>query len=247
MPVTIGGVTYQWRTETVEDPMAGSLSFSHRGASTEDTHTEVIAGDDGSIVRFERPNDSTQTRRWWLPYPSVTAEVVIRAVAFATPGTQVTLYGDQVQRVVWGDAATWTVEQGLTAAAHALLEPDVAQLTMALLAVGCTATPDAQPAIDDWIASHADTLRDARPRLQQMLDDVRALVRTYPARSAIAFLLDWCARLNLDLGLDTQAVDARLEGGPKTPDQPTGVPWSHWWWRQHRTTNRSRDIHDDDD
>ena len=242
MTVTIDGVTYTATTEVEGDPHAHSLSFSHRGIELESRYTTVITGDNGSIVRFDLPSDSVQNRNWWLPSTSVTEETIARAVAFAKPGVEITLQGDQVPRVVWGDAVDLTsLAIGLPAIAKALVELTVAytpeareRLTMALLAAGCTApdTDDARLAIADWIASHADALHAARPVLQQMLDQDHgtgmAVVRCrYPVRSAIAFLLDWCNRVNVELALET--VDAQLEGAPAVDVQPAGVPWSHWW------------------
>lgn len=56
----------------------------------------------------------------------------------------------------------------------------------------------------------------------------------YETRSGIAFLTAACARVGVDLALDTAAADAYLDTVWKLPARPYGIPASHAWWDARR-------------
>ena len=146
---------------------------------------------------------------WWRS-SELTEEVVARAVDIAKRTGVRWLEGPDLLAAY--DGPPRTLQDELDAATTLAIEP--------LLAIGCTAAPD-RAAIDDWIASRADKL-----------DAKHLLVADHRARSALAFLTDFCARVNVDLGVDVSAVDAKLKEQPREDVRPWGVPASHWWWRQ---------------
>jgi hypothetical protein len=117
-----------------------------------------------------------------------------------------------------------------------------------MVAIGCAKdTPSARTAIDDWVASHADALRSARAGLQLVADERRDFENILTNRSAIAFLLDICARVNLDLGLDLRLADERIAPyGPRIRNLPLGIPASHTWWGTLEPPPAPPDSDDDD-
>lgn len=222
--VIVDGVVYRWKVE--QSPHDGSPSFLHRGIVT-------ITGDDGITITFVVPLD--RRTRWWLGSHQMSAAVAVRAVEIARRSPEVK-HHELSSAVVFPEPPRTRQDEldDLSAALAGKKGFDDGQnaavIARCLLAIGCTTDADdreAWAAIDDWIASHANELVAARSRLLQRLLD-----GSYANRSAIQFLLEMCARVELDLGLDTRATDAVLDTLEKTGIPPRSIPLSHWWWRR---------------
>lgn len=243
------GVTYRWRIE--EDWRAESLSFSHRGGRYPD-HVHVV-GDDGRTLSFAAPLRDELGRDWWIRR-YVTPEGVERAVRIASRGGawRSSLDANEVIEAI--DGCVRTIETELLRASEGLAAMGRAEpiracvlppLLDAMIAIGCAdgsaTTGSARVAIDDWVASHADELLAVRESLQRVLD--HESFHHGVARSAFAFLIDMCGRVNVDLDLDTSRIDEKLKSLKPNP-RPYGVPVEHWWFRNIRRGDY--DPYDDD-
>ncbi len=231
--MVVEGVTYDWEIEA--DPLAGSVSFSHRGLNTE---TVRITGDDGSRIAFIRPGERLHHRGWWRgSFQLLSEEVIERAIRIARgdPSTKDRWLDDAaVEEAFHGPRRTLTDE--LHHAGAALASWDTEALVESLLGVGCSGN-----SLEEWISRHADQLRAAPLPL---LLDVKG-EPLYRNRSAIAFLIEACERMKISLGVDTTQVDAALKArqrfGMGSRMKPWGIPHSHWWWPEF-----IRDPYDDD-
>lgn len=240
IPLEVGGVTYTWE----RDP--GS-NFTY------------VTGGDGTSISFEPRHVGVRESGWWRGAGDVTPDVIERALRIvARRGSPPphTLTSDEVVEAFDGGD---TVQDALTAARAALdglPRPDGSETGEAfvrcVLAAGCRDTVsnnEAKEVLADWVASHADALVAARPGLQLLIDEVRTVSRLNK-RSAVAFLLEMCARVNVDLGLDTSREDESLAHYQLKGPTPWGIPASHWWWGREpddRPTDPTTDDDEEDD
>ncbi|HEU0036213.1 MAG TPA: hypothetical protein VFQ53_36620 [Kofleriaceae bacterium] len=220
IPIELGGVTYAW-----EEDSRSKFTF--------------ITAADGTSIAFEPRYVGVQLEGWWRGPERVTPDVierVLRIVAGRGVLPPHTLTRDEVVDAFDGGV---TVQDALAAARPALdglSRPQGADTRAAfvrcMLAAGCRDTVTngaARDAIADWVASHADALLAARPGLQLLVDEIRTESRL-DKRSAIAFLIEMCARVNVDLGLDTSREDTSLAHYQLKGPMPWGIPATHWWW-----------------
>jgi hypothetical protein len=243
--LVIDGVTYQWRIE--DDPRAGMHDFSHRGA---DQETVVIAGDDGTTLRFFLPDHDLRFRSWWRGPRRLTPEVVERAIHIARRSSKRQLEYSEVIEAF--DGPTRTLRENLEAASVACEALTHGGLTAGhvfvdvVLEIGCFGNVD-KAATDDWIALHAQELFGASRALRQLLDEDGDNERVYRNRSALAFLIEMCERNQIGLALDTSAADARLRKRTAEAVKPWGIPLSHWWWRQGASQDANANDYQNDD
>jgi hypothetical protein len=237
--VFVDDVLYDWTV--VEDPNTGSLSFSHRGISLQDTAR--ITGPDGFTISFDTLYGDDRKYGWWRSH-TMSAAIAERAVRIArrTPGRlEHVLVGAERDEAYFGPPRTLQNElndlhDALEALPAEITLHHVDPITRYLLAIGCSTAADdreAWAAIDDWVASHANDLVAARPMLQLFLNGY-----SKSQRSAIQFLLELCARVNVELGIETAASDKELETRRRAESLPWGIPREHWWWRLGAATDR---------
>jgi hypothetical protein len=228
--VEVGGVTYAWE----RDDRSGPIGYRSGGTIGSYIH---ITGDDGTSISFEPPNAGVQSPGWWRGTGHASPDVIERALEIVarrgSPPPHM-LTSDEVAEAFDGGR---TVQDSLAAARAALdglTRPEGtdtrAGFIRCLLAAGCREAESDREAIADWVASHADALVAARAGLQLLVGELRAFESRLGTRSAIAFLIDMCARMNVELGLDTSTEDAALAHYRLKGPRPWGIPASHWWW-----------------
>lgn len=225
--ITVDGVTYRWNLE--EDPNAGSLDFSHRGVNVE---TINITGDDGSSIRFIHPSVHLDFRGWWWRGREfiLTDEVIERAIRIATRDASTSqhfLDEDAVIEAFHGPRRTLEEELDRASAAIAVLARGDAPESGRAWADSVLAIVLSKGSLDEWVVANALPLRAARRRLEGLLEETGTHLLFN--RSALAFVIESCERMKIELGVDTSKVDAAL---PRTyrKQAPWGIPQSHWWW-----------------
>ena len=230
--VVVDGATFTW---AIEEDDFDYMAMSNRGLSGEDI--VKVRGERGSSISLRIPRGRLDAPGWWRGDPSVTGLVVIRAIEIAARrgSYPCTLEGDELDEA-FAEPRVLQAELDEAAAALAVMartDEHVADETFirCMLAIGCTDTTDDERAraIDDWVASHADVLNAAR--LQRVMHMSGTDDFMYRRRSALAFATELCARVNVDLGLDTASYDARIATGASMRP-PWGIPPTHWWWRR---------------
>ncbi len=228
--VVVDGQVYRWRLE--EDDRNYSTSFSHRGVAYEDIIK--ISSDDGFAMSFLFPFYDVAVIGWWRDKRYMDPRVAERAVRIARRTGSTTLGAAQIDEAIYGPSRTLADELAAATAALPLSDDDLREsFVRAWLAIGCNnaADRDSQVAVADWIASHADELAAARDKLQQLLEETGDPLDVHSNRSAIAFLMERCERVAVQLGLVTSHVDEALKAIGPYSVRPWGIPPEHWWWR----------------
>lgn len=232
--VAVDGVVYRWVIKYWEDPDAGSLSWSKRGIDNSHYFVEIHSDGRAPIV-FDFPERSHYSAGWWRAAhrSDVTADDIVRAVRIARSKSLDRLGGDELDEALgWPANVPEVVTAAIKTLARGELESDEL-LMRCLIELGINtpgAKPEVQLVVTDWIASLAPELLAARVRLQALLekkDEFR-----FARRSAFQFLIEFCARAQIELGLDTTAVDEAIKALHSGAEKPSHLPWEHWWWRQ---------------
>jgi hypothetical protein len=229
IPIVVDGVTYGWE----RDDLSGGVRYTRGDSRAGYIH---ITSEGRKTISFELPDRRITLPRWWRRF-DVTPPVIERAVRIAARTGATLLNADEVEEAFAGHGHTLQEELiAARAALDGLTRPDPHNtrevFIHSLVAIGCAdQTAEARTAIDDWVASHADALRSARAGLQELSDERRDFENIFTKRSAIAFLLELCARMNVDLEIDTRLADERIAPyGPRVRNLPLGIPASHTWW-----------------
>lgn len=240
IPIVVDGETYGWE----KDDSTGSSYYTGRDRSV---HYEHLTHASRPTISFEVPDRRSTVSGWWRE-SLVTERIAARAVQIAVRRGATLLTPNEVEEAFEGHGLS--LQDELVAARAALdgltrPEPDntCQVFVRCMLAIGCTErTPEAQLAIDDWVASYADDLRAARDDLQRLCDEhVWNILQT---RSAIEFLREICARMNVELDLDLERLDRGVARYRNNGRRPVGIPPSHDWFGMRETPT---DDDDDDD
>lgn len=226
IPFDVDGETYGWET----DDRSGSSIYTGNDRGARFVH---LTHQTRPTISFELPDRRSTTFGWWRS-TLVTEQMVERAIRIAGRTGTTRLSADEVEEAFDGHGHTLPE---VLVAARAMLdglrrpEPDNTgeAFVRCLLEIGCRErTPETQIAVDDWVASSADDLRAARPALQHWCDcHVGNILHT---RSAAEFLLEMCARMTVELGLDLQRLDRGVAPYRNRPSpRSIGVPAAHDW------------------
>lgn len=175
------------------------------------------------------PRDRDTEPGWWAERraPAVTPRIVERAIRLAArdPAVYVQLSERDVAEI-FVDPDPPRTEHRLRDLERVLAVVPVVRhdVVRALLALGCH--DDGGELVDDWLICHGAALDIAHETLDAPEPHMR---RARELRSAIAFLANRCARVGIDLAIDTTELDRWLAENPGA-GRPWGIPIDHIWW-----------------
>lgn len=224
--IVVDGVEYHWRTN--------NESYSSNHPSLTIVEGGVARGVYGqgaprtiqAAFPYRLPHDQPG---WWNDVRvTVTPRLVERAIRIAARRSgNTTLTVAEVLELL--DLDRPRVEDRLRDFEVALGARPFGRLIPSMLAIGCHG--DRGELVDDWFVCHSEELLRAGPTFQQHADSVPTWspFDGSHVRSALAFLVEACGRVGIEMLLDTSALDAHLLVTSRAP-APWGIPPDHDWW-----------------
>ncbi len=221
--IVVDGVEYHWRgTSDIYGSSEPSLTIVESSVYGQGAARTIRAA-----FPYRLPHDQPG---WWneLHVTTVMPKLVERTIRIASRRTgNTTLTVAEVLEVL--DLDRPRPQDRLRDFELALGTRPFGRLIAAVLAIGCHG--DRGELIDDWFACHSDELLLARSTFQALGATVPSWNLTEGAqlRSALAFLVEACGRVGIEMPLDTSALDAHLLVTSRAP-APWGIPADHDWW-----------------
>lgn len=216
--IVVDGVEYHWRAGSdAYSSMHPSLMIVEGGVSRQGARRTIQAA-----FPYRLPHDQPG---WWHEMRVIVMpKLVERTIRIAQRHAgNTTLTVAEVLELL--DLDRPRVADRLRDFEIALRARPFGALIPAILALGCHG--DHGELVDDWFVCHSEELLRARLTFQQHADS--ASTWSPHVRSALAFLVEACGRIGIEMSLDTGALDARL--GAARARAPWGIPSHHDWWR----------------